>query len=92
LPYAWKQQHSNATYINTAAAQASGYYSIAYLNVGKTVELYGRQFTLVGCDRFTRLLLQKLGAFVPENQEPFKEHEDEGKTEIVDKHVKVNIL
>lgn len=86
LPSAWQQQHANATNINSAAAHASGYYSIAHLNVGKTVQLYGRHFTLLSCDRFTRLLLQKLGAFVPENHESFVE---EAKVEVVDKHVKV---
>ncbi|KAF4525746.1 hypothetical protein B566_EDAN002006 [Ephemera danica] len=73
LPWYWKQQHSRATNINAMAAQASGYYSLAYLNVGKTLELYGRQFSLVSCDRFTRLMLQRLGAFVPEDQEIYEE-------------------
>lgn len=90
MPSAWRMQHLNAAYINTAASQGSGYYSIAHLNVGKTVELYGRQFSLVGCDRFTRLLLQKLGAFVPENLEPFVESTEDDRREQQDKHVRVH--
>ena len=36
------------------------------LNIGKEVELYGRVFKIVNCDRFTRNFLNRLGITVPD--------------------------
>lgn len=37
------------------------------LNVGVTVEFYGKQFKIIGADNFTRDFLKKTGIDVPEN-------------------------
>lgn len=45
----------------------SEYYQILDLNVGVTVEFYGKQFKIIGVDSFTRDFLKKYGVDVPEN-------------------------
>ncbi|XP_050054514.1 EF-hand domain-containing family member C2-like [Aphis gossypii] len=43
------------------------YYKLLDLNVGVTVEFYGKQFKIIGTDSFTRDFLKKNGVDVPEN-------------------------
>lgn len=43
------------------------YYQLLDLNVGVTVEFYGKQLTIIGADNFTRDFLKKTGVDVPEN-------------------------
>lgn len=43
------------------------YYHLLDLNVGVTVEFYGKQLTIIGADNFTRDFLKKAGVDVPEN-------------------------
>lgn len=45
----------------------SEYYQILDLNVGVTVEFYGKRFKIIGVDNFTRDFLGKYGVDVPEN-------------------------
>jgi DUF1126 PH-like domain len=67
-PSTWDMNRACVATINSKAAHSSGYYNVAHLNVGNTLHMYGRRFVLTACDTFTRLLLQKLGASVPENE------------------------
>ncbi|CAA9999905.1 unnamed protein product [Nesidiocoris tenuis] len=41
-------------------------YDIIDFNIGKEVDIYGRKFTLVDCDKFTRQFLNRLGIPVPD--------------------------
>lgn len=43
------------------------YYQLTDLNVGVTVEFYGKRLTIIGADNFTRDFLKKAGVDVPEN-------------------------
>ncbi|XP_025206632.1 EF-hand domain-containing family member C2-like [Melanaphis sacchari] len=43
------------------------FYKLLDLNVGVTVEFYGKQFKIIGTDSFTRDFLKKNGVDVPEN-------------------------
>ncbi|CAB3361910.1 Hypothetical predicted protein [Cloeon dipterum] len=68
MPAKWQKNRENVAQVNSMAAHASGFFSVACLNVGNTLEIYGRRFVLTDCDKFTRLLLEKLGLAVPPNQ------------------------
>lgn len=46
---------------------SNGYYQLLDLNVGVTVEFYGKQFHIIGADNFTRDFLKNAGVDVPEN-------------------------
>lgn len=48
-------------------SENNDYYQLLDLNVGVTVEFYGKQFKLIGADNFTRDFLKKTGVDVPEN-------------------------
>ena len=41
-----------------------GFYDMIDFNIGKNVELYGRVFRIVNCDKFTRNFLNRMGIFV----------------------------
>jgi len=43
------------------------YYQLLDLNVGTTVEFYGKQFKIIGADEFTKDFLKRAGVDVPEN-------------------------
>lgn len=45
----------------------SHYYQLLDLNIGVTVEFYGKRFKIIGVDNFTRDFLKKAGVHVPEN-------------------------
>lgn len=40
------------------------FYDLIDFNIGKNVELFGRVFRIVNCDRFTRNFLNRMGIFV----------------------------
>jgi len=46
-----------------------GFYGVADLNVGTTIDLYGRVFLLTDADNFTRNFMMNLGINVPEAME-----------------------
>lgn len=43
------------------------YYQLLDLNVGTTVEFYGKKLKIIGADNFTRDFLTKAGVDVPDN-------------------------
>lgn len=47
-------------------SDSNDYYDIIDFNIGKDVTIYGRKFTLVDCDKFTRQFLNRLGIQVPD--------------------------
>lgn len=47
-------------------ARSESFIDIIDLNIGHEVELYGRVFKIVNCDRFTRNFLNRLGITVPD--------------------------
>ena len=64
-----------------------GFYSVADLNVGGTIDLYGRVFLITDADNFTRTFLKNLGIEVPEPAEvpsdPYTSTRTEMKQQIV---------
>lgn len=42
------------------------YYDIIDLNIGKEVEIFGRVYKIVDCDKFTRTFLNRMGIPVPD--------------------------
>ena len=40
------------------------FYNMIDFNIGKNVELYGKVFRIVNCDKFTRQFLNRMGIYV----------------------------
>ncbi|XP_059474839.1 EF-hand domain-containing family member C2-like [Neocloeon triangulifer] len=89
MPTKWEKNRENVAQINSMAAHGSGFYSVASLNVGNTLDIYGRRFVLTGCDRFTRLLLEKLGLSVPQDKPQLRAVKEEDKKEVAPKSTSV---
>ncbi|KAG8235664.1 hypothetical protein J437_LFUL016037 [Ladona fulva] len=52
--------------IQKSSTHDDSFYDIADLNIGKEVELFGRVFKIIDCDRFTRVFLNRIGIPVPD--------------------------
>ncbi|XP_014259036.1 EF-hand domain-containing family member C2 [Cimex lectularius] len=69
------------------------FYDIIDFNIGKELQLYGKNITLVNCDSFTRIFLNRLGIPVPDPmampEDPYMK--ERKKIDNVQKRKKVNV-
>lgn len=66
-------------------------YDIIDLNIGKELEVYGRVYKIVDCDKFTRNFLNRMGIPVPDPIElpsdPYMERQKEVKINLDMKNI-----
>ncbi|KAK6633223.1 hypothetical protein RUM44_003824 [Polyplax serrata] len=66
-----------------------GFYDMIDFNIGKNVELFGRVFRIVNCDKFTRNFLNRMGIFVGDPlsypTDPFRAEEEKKKMGLLGK-------
>lgn len=73
-----------------------GFYDMIDFNIGKNVELFGRVFRIVNCDKFTRNFLNRMGIFVGDPlsypTDPFRAEEEKVRLVILNGLFLVNTL